>query len=212
MAESVLMSAPNPLGGGLRMVVSHLGTTTTIGLEGEWDLAVRDATRAAVGKELARSFPAPEPCNASLRSARSPGASHSQSPCDLLTEHAVQLRQLAEGLVAPATLTWRAGDVVEGKSCSAPGPARELIRLTRRWGRRSLQVALGRVSTSTAPASSGLARYLPNRCCIQVWASYGTTKDPSKVVLFSPCSECRSKARNEWIPSYGSAPRNLPFR
>ena len=54
MAESVLRSAPNPLGGGLRVVVSQLGTTTTIGLEGEWDLAVRDATRAAVGKERAR--------------------------------------------------------------------------------------------------------------------------------------------------------------
>jgi hypothetical protein len=56
------------------------------------------------------------------------------------------------------------------------------------------------------------ARYLPNRCCIQVWASYGTTTDPSKVVLFAPCSECRSNARKEWIPLYGSAPRNSPFR
>ena len=54
MAESVPMRARNALGRGLRVVVSQLGSTTTIRLEGRWDLAVRNATREAIRTELAR--------------------------------------------------------------------------------------------------------------------------------------------------------------
>lgn len=38
----------------LGIVVADRGTTTVIELDGEWDLAARDATRAAIGHVLAR--------------------------------------------------------------------------------------------------------------------------------------------------------------
>jgi anti-anti-sigma factor len=46
------MNAPSVLGEGLQIVVSHVGTTTTIRFEGEWDLAAREATCHAIHKEL----------------------------------------------------------------------------------------------------------------------------------------------------------------
>jgi anti-anti-sigma factor len=53
MAASLRANALNGLDGGLRIVVSQIGTTATIGLEGEWDLATQLATRQAVGRALA---------------------------------------------------------------------------------------------------------------------------------------------------------------
>jgi anti-sigma B factor antagonist len=45
--------APHLNDGALRIAVSQAGATTTIGLEGEWDLAAHIATRQAVGHALA---------------------------------------------------------------------------------------------------------------------------------------------------------------
>jgi anti-sigma B factor antagonist len=45
--------AANVPGGGLRIRVNRIGTTTTIGLAGEWDVLERNATRHAVRRELA---------------------------------------------------------------------------------------------------------------------------------------------------------------
>jgi anti-anti-sigma factor len=45
-------NAPSVLGRGLRILVSQVGASTTIRLEGEWDLAAREATRRAINKEL----------------------------------------------------------------------------------------------------------------------------------------------------------------
>jgi anti-sigma B factor antagonist len=51
MAASVQTNAPND--SGLRVVLSQIGATTTIGLEGEWDLATQISARHAVGRALA---------------------------------------------------------------------------------------------------------------------------------------------------------------
>jgi anti-anti-sigma factor len=53
MAVSVQTNAPDVLDGGLRIVVSQTGATTTIALEGEWGLAKQVATREAVARALA---------------------------------------------------------------------------------------------------------------------------------------------------------------
>lgn len=45
--------ASHVLDGELRIVVSQVGITTTIGLEGEWDLGNQVATREAIGRALA---------------------------------------------------------------------------------------------------------------------------------------------------------------
>jgi anti-anti-sigma factor len=50
--RSAQMNAPHMLGDELQIVVSRVGTTTTISFEGEWDLAAREATCDAIGKEL----------------------------------------------------------------------------------------------------------------------------------------------------------------
>jgi anti-anti-sigma factor len=54
MTVSVHSAVPDPVVAGLRILVGHQGTTTTIALEGEWDLAEREATRRAVHSALAR--------------------------------------------------------------------------------------------------------------------------------------------------------------
>jgi anti-anti-sigma factor len=45
--------APNPVEGRLRIVVGQTGATTTLGLQGEWDLAAHIAMRQALGRALA---------------------------------------------------------------------------------------------------------------------------------------------------------------
>jgi anti-sigma B factor antagonist len=52
VAGNVHTNAPS-LDGGLRIAVSQTGATTTVGLEGAWDLATHIATRQAVGRALA---------------------------------------------------------------------------------------------------------------------------------------------------------------
>ena len=51
MAGNGDTDAPN-LDGGLRITVSQTGGTTTVELEGEWDLSTHIATRQAVGRAL----------------------------------------------------------------------------------------------------------------------------------------------------------------
>jgi anti-anti-sigma factor len=52
MAVSVQRDAPN-VDGELRIVVRRTGATTTIALEGVWDLATQIAARQAVGRAFA---------------------------------------------------------------------------------------------------------------------------------------------------------------
>jgi anti-anti-sigma factor len=47
-------TAPSVQDGRLRIDVRHVGTTTTIRLTGEWDLAAREATSQAINRELDR--------------------------------------------------------------------------------------------------------------------------------------------------------------
>ena len=54
MAAITPASLPEGLPFWLRVVASNQGTTSTIEVEGEWDLAQRDATRDAVSKALER--------------------------------------------------------------------------------------------------------------------------------------------------------------
>lgn len=54
MAATRLIAGPEVVRCLLRIVTVEQGTTTTIGLEGEWDLSQRDATRKAVGQVLQR--------------------------------------------------------------------------------------------------------------------------------------------------------------
>jgi anti-anti-sigma factor len=49
-----LIGEPKILPGELRIWIGALGITGTIELEGEWDIAHREATRAAVGEALQR--------------------------------------------------------------------------------------------------------------------------------------------------------------
>jgi anti-anti-sigma factor len=53
MPVSVQTNARNVHDGGLRIVVSEIGTTTTIALEGEWDVVTQLAIRQALGRALA---------------------------------------------------------------------------------------------------------------------------------------------------------------
>jgi len=53
MAVSVQTNAPNVIDGRLCIAVSQVGATSTIALEGEWDLATQLATRQAIGRALA---------------------------------------------------------------------------------------------------------------------------------------------------------------
>jgi anti-sigma B factor antagonist len=53
MSASPESYAPTVRGDGVRIVVSRRGATTTIGLDGEWDVLERDATRHAIRRELA---------------------------------------------------------------------------------------------------------------------------------------------------------------
>jgi anti-sigma B factor antagonist len=54
MAVSVQTDVPDALATDLRIVVTEQGTTTTIALDGEWDLTEREATRHAIRGALAR--------------------------------------------------------------------------------------------------------------------------------------------------------------
>jgi anti-anti-sigma factor len=54
MSASRQPNAPSIPDAELRIVVSQVGTTTTIGLEGEWDMATQIAAREAIGRALAR--------------------------------------------------------------------------------------------------------------------------------------------------------------
>ena len=52
MTATEQIQMPNDVPGRLRIAVSRQGTTTMIGLEGEWDLAHQQATREAINKAL----------------------------------------------------------------------------------------------------------------------------------------------------------------
>lgn len=53
MSASRQTNAPSVPDADLRIVVSKVGTTTTIGLAGEWELATQIAAREAIGRALA---------------------------------------------------------------------------------------------------------------------------------------------------------------
>jgi anti-anti-sigma factor len=54
MAVSVQSDVPDVVGGGLRIAITEQGSTTTVAVEGEWDIAKLLTTRQAVFKALAR--------------------------------------------------------------------------------------------------------------------------------------------------------------
>jgi anti-sigma B factor antagonist len=54
MAAATSRQLPEPVPGELRIVIREHGTTSTIELKGEWDLANRQASLAAVNEGLAR--------------------------------------------------------------------------------------------------------------------------------------------------------------
>lgn len=51
---NVQADLPNGIDGALRIAVSERGPVTTVGLEGEWGLAEKEATREAFRRALAR--------------------------------------------------------------------------------------------------------------------------------------------------------------